>query len=150
VDTIKDLKLVVENSLTRNGDSILGWRQENIFVIVSTLSGTNDVIIQNEDVPIIQYNIEPGSSIHILGNINCKSDAPKMCFKATYIPDGNMLADYFGCKECGYNWICASCAEVCHKGHTVSNFILGHKPTWGCCNCPKKNKRCLLFNDVKK
>jgi len=58
-----------------------------------------------------------------------------------------MTVDYYNCKDCGYNWICKSCAETCHRGHQVSTYILGHVPSWACCYCAKKGK-CKLFSEL--
>lgn len=42
-----------------------------------------------------------------------------------------------------FEGICKSCAEVCHKGHNVVEYLHAHKPTWGCCYCVKKGT-CIL------
>ncbi|CAI8035154.1 hypothetical protein GBAR_LOCUS19748 [Geodia barretti] len=48
--------------------------------------------------------------------------------------------DYFTCRDCGFNWVCQPCAEICHKGHSLVSYLRNHKPTWACCYCPKKKK----------
>jgi len=101
--------------------------------------------ISDESIPILQYKPDPGATLELKGNLKCKSDAPKVCFKQTYIKDANMVMDYFRCKECEQNWICKTCAETCHKGHNLVDFALKHIPSWSCCYCSKKGK-CQLLN----
>jgi len=141
-DTIKELKKLLEAKMEKSyKDPIVCWKPGNIFVIEN---GQGGIVIQNDDQPIVQYKIDQGSSIIVKGQINCKSDAPKQCFKNTFVKDSNMVVDYYCCKDCQYNWICKSCAESCHKGHEVIDYILQHKPTWACCYCVKKGK-CVLY-----
>jgi len=99
-DTIKELRQVIMEKFVKLGDPMLSWSKENIVCLEA---GT---LITSEDVPIVQYHPTPGSKVIIKGKIHCKSDAPKQCFKATFVKDSNMVMDYFGCKTCGFNWIC--------------------------------------------
>jgi len=138
-DTLKELKEVVKAKLSATGDPLTNWTKENVFIVTPKNS-----IIQHDTVPLIQYGIDPGSVLLIQGKIHRASDAPKACFKSVFVKDAGMVTDYYACKECGFNWICKSCAETCHAGHNVVVYIQAHKPTWACCYCVKKGK-CLLF-----
>jgi len=141
-DTNKEIRKLVEAKFIKLGDPIISWSKENIVCLDA---GT---IIPSDDVPIVQYHPMPGSKLVIKGRIICKSSAPKQCFKATYVKDANMVMDYFCCKTCGFNWICKSCSESCHKGHQVVPYIQNHKPSWACCYCVKKGT-CTLFDEEK-
>jgi len=137
-DTLKELKEVVKNRIATMGDPMTAWTKENVFVV-----SKGNVLVQAENVPLIQYSLDPGSVITVRGKLHCFSDAPKQCFKTTFVKDAGMVMDYFACKDCSFNWICKSCAETCHKGHNVVDYIHAHKPTWACCYCVKKGT-CLL------
>jgi hypothetical protein len=45
--------------------------------------------------------VEPNGLIEIKGEVQLKSDEPKMCFASTF-KQGDMM-DYFTCKECKIN-----------------------------------------------
>eukprot|EP01126_Amoeba_proteus_P045498 TRINITY_DN5098_c0_g1_i5.p1 TRINITY_DN5098_c0_g1~~TRINITY_DN5098_c0_g1_i5.p1 ORF type:complete len:352 (-),score=74.76 TRINITY_DN5098_c0_g1_i5:93-1148(-) len=138
-DTIKDLKNLIITKMEKLGDPISNWTRENMFVV----SKTNTIL--EENVPVIQYGIDPGTLLVLQGKLHCASDAPKLCFKSIYVKDAGLKMDYFSCKDCGFNWICRSCSEVCHAGHNVGDHIHGQKPTWACCYCVKKGT-CKLYH----
>ncbi|CAM9493530.1 unnamed protein product [Phaeothamnion confervicola] len=52
--------------------------------------------------------------------------------------------DYYSCKTCGLNWVCAPCGRACHtsRGHDVRIFQRQHRPTWACCYCFKRSRTC--------
>lgn len=96
-----------------------------------------------DTIPVLQHSMKPGAEIHFSGNIVFESDLPKTCFAIMYKPGKNQVMDYYRCVQCGINWVCQPCTEVCHAGHEFIPYISKHKPTWACCYCPKKNK-CTL------
>jgi len=128
------------SKIANTGDPLTNWSKENVFLITP-----GDILIAHEAVPILQYGLNPGSIINVRGKLRRASDAPKQCFKSVFVKDAGLVTDYFACKDCNFNWICKSCMEVCHKGHTVVEYIQNHKPTWACCYCVKKGK-CVLFH----
>jgi len=144
---VKELKKIIEANIEKSGDVLLSWKKENIFVIIRSSIDKQGIIIQNDDEPIVQYKIDPGSSIHVMGKFNCKSDAPKQCFKNLFNPEKKIThCDYFHCGQCNLNWLCKSCAEVCHKGHNgIIPTMANHSSSWACCYCSKKGHSCELL-----
>jgi len=134
------------------GNPITEFTNTNIFVLYKTFSSSNDkslkqkdgILLVDEKVPILQHSPQPGSLIVLKGNLLCKSDAPKQCFKSTFQKNGDKM-DYYTCGQCAQKWICKPCMEDCHKGHQgIQLYILDHGSTWACCYC-YKNKKCKLF-----
>lgn len=172
-DTARDLKKYLMTKFEQQGDPIVEFTAQNIFVLqnspvpisagsttsITTTSTTSmttsmttskrsDTIELNEEgVPIVQYQPEPGATLILQGKLMCKSDAPKQCFKSIYRKDETYTQDYFTCKDCKTNWICKSCKEVCHSEHNIVDYIQKHEPKWACCYCYKTGK-CKLFNKV--
>jgi len=172
-DTPKDLKKYLSTKFEQQGDPIVEFSAQNYFVlqnspvaisasaiiptttttttstttstIITTNSLNDNIPLKNEGVPIVQYHPEPGAVLVLQGKLVCKSDAPKQCFKAIYKKDETYTQDYYTCKDCKTNWICKSCKEVCHSGHTTVDYIQQHKPTWACCYC-YKTLRCQLYH----
>jgi len=145
-DTAADVKNIIRQKMEKLGDPVIEFEKANVFMLVNgppELAGTENKMI-DEDVPVVSYHPEPGSSLILQGHLRCKSEAPKQCFKSIYEKDSNTAMDYFSCKDCKLNWLCKSCTEVCHKGHKVIDYIQNHKPTWACCYCVKSGQ-CTLF-----
>eukprot|EP01129_Flabellula_baltica_P006660 TRINITY_DN2516_c0_g2_i1.p1 TRINITY_DN2516_c0_g2~~TRINITY_DN2516_c0_g2_i1.p1 ORF type:complete len:391 (+),score=67.59 TRINITY_DN2516_c0_g2_i1:31-1173(+) len=141
--TVENLRETVIQKMDRSGDPVVEFSDENIFVLFKSASDNKENgIILDEDIPIVQYNPEPGCLVELQGHILCKSDAPKVCFKSEY--EEGALMDYFQCITCRKTkWICKNCAETCHADHELITFLLDHKPTYACCYC-KRTKKCLL------
>ena len=68
------------------------------------------------------------------------------CFSLDYKEGKERSTDYLRCETCSMNWVCASCAKVCHQGHQLSPYLQNHAPTWACCYCAKKKSttKCKL------
>jgi len=148
--TITDLKSKVKDRMEVLGDPVVQFSESNVFVLFK--SGESDrnilndgIIINDEHVPILQYNPEPGCILELRGNLICTSDAPKQCFKTSF-QEGTLM-DYYQCLDCQggkLKWICKSCSEVCHAGHRLKPFLIGHTPEWACCYC-ERGRSCQLF-----
>lgn len=81
-------------------------------------------------------------SIVLQSDVALANDMPDGCFAQMFGTAAQPASvDYFSCKDCGMNWVCASCAKTCHSGHTLRTHILGHVPTWACCYCFKKHSK---------
>jgi len=136
-DTAVEIRDIITQKMEKKGDAILGWDSTNLLKLINGAEGGEGKIISDDNIPIIQFQPEPGASLILLGQLKCKSDAPKECFKFTFVKNGNMKMDYFMCKDCKLNWVCKCCAEMCHNGHNISEYIHDHTPTWACCYCTK-------------
>merc|ERR1712176_861657 len=101
--------------------------------------------INNEKISVSELKLKQGTEIHVTGNVMFKSSAPKKCFTCTYKKGEEQRVDYYQCKDCKFNWICKPCTEGCHKGHQLVPFMLNHKPSYGCCYCPRK-RTCKIEN----
>jgi len=146
-DTGNEIKQLIVQKMEKKGDPVIGFDKANIFVLFNETEGTK-IPIADDTLPIVgHYHPDPGSILVLQGNLRCKSDAPKQCFKQIYVKGGNQAVDYFTCKTCNNtNWICKSCADTCHKNHDVVPYLLGHVPSWACCYCVKIGK-CSLFKN---
>jgi len=151
-DSSKDLKDILEKRLKDLGNPVTSF-PDKITVSIKRPSdqdgGNETVIVDNEEVPLLQYKLEPGCIIVIGGDVKLKSDQPQQCFTAIFVKGTGQSIDYYTCKDCKFNWICKPCAENCHKGHAIVEYVMNHKPTWNCCYCVK-NKKCKLPNHKKK
>jgi len=148
-DTAVEIRQTITQKMEKKGDAVIEFDETNILKLVNGTQGGEGIIISNDNVPIIQYHPEPGSSLILLGQLKCKSDAPKECFKYAFVKGANMKMDYFTCKDCKLNWVCRSCAEMCHVGHNISEYIHDHTPTWACCYCAK-NDNCRISQKKNK
>lgn len=100
---------------------------------------------------------DPGAgwALVVDGAVFLASEEIKPCFAHEYGRPGRdpeELVDYFTCGQCQLNWVCASCAALCHRNcRDVRPFSLNHTPTWACCYCSKKKAKsgCKLANRVK-
>jgi hypothetical protein len=159
-DNVKDIKRYLIEQFDKLNNPIKEFTSENIFLLkkrfgdasknnsnnvpVDLMSSQEEtVVLQDEERPILQYNPEPGSELVVLGPLKVLSDEPKQCFRDIFVKGKDLLMDYYTCKDCKFNWICKNCAETCHKGHAINDYIMGHKAKWACCYCAK-NGKCLL------
>jgi len=142
-DSGTDLKVLIEKQMKEKGNPIVSFSPSNIFVI--KLLSAKEVPVIDENRPLIQYQVDHGSEIILKGDLQLKSDLPKECFSAMYEKGKEQVMDYYSCRTCKSNWICKPCADACHKGHDICEYILQHKPTWACCYCVK-NKTCEIVN----
>jgi len=146
-DALEDLRPVIERRLAELGDPISNWGASPVFSLSDPLSGGEEVRVQDEKLPLVQYGAQQGSQLTITGGIVLTSEKPKTCFTATY-KKGN-TTNYYTCKDCNINWVCEDCATECHKGHTIVDYLKQHTPTWNCCYCVKR-KKCTLPNKSNK
>ncbi|XP_064607813.1 tripartite motif-containing protein 75-like isoform X2 [Liolophura sinensis] len=167
-DSLSDIQEIVELSLAERNDPIVSmgddvqwlvfgpfakgsnWEMQAVAQDIIEHGNTNHpgvCVIQDKTMISVQYCIKPNSDLVVWGNVKCKSDLPKLCFVKLFSPGEQKSVDYFSCKQCGFNWVCRSCMEICHQGHNVVPYIMNHQPTWACCYCPKK-KTCII-QDVK-
>jgi hypothetical protein len=140
-DTIVQVREQIIQKMAKKGDPVVSHDTSEIILVNS--SNGDQIVINKETVPIVQYRPEPGAVLILKGKIVCKSDTPKECFKNVFVKDTQMRMDYYTCKQCKLRWVCKSCAETCHKDHGISEYILNHIPTWGCCYCVKSGNCCL-------
>jgi hypothetical protein len=145
-DTIANLRQEIARHMESKGDPVVTFEKVNIFAFVQ---GDNDpgIPITDDHIRIIeQYNPDPGALFILQGQLKCAKDAPKRCYKSVHPTLAKVEPiDYFTCKSCVLNWLCAACVESCHKGHSVTTFHVNHTPTWACCYC--SNKKCELLNN---
>jgi len=148
-NTLSDIRLELERSVKGRGDNIIAWSPNNSFVLKRG-TGSDDILLKEENKPISYWRFPPGSEVHVLGDIQLASDQPPECFTVTFTRSPPpTICDYYTCKDCKFNWICKSCATTCHKGHSIAVYILGHQSTWACCYCPK-NHKCKILNNKSK
>eukprot|EP00483_Globobulimina_turgida_P001261 UN01263 len=102
-------------------------------------------IIKNMEICLSELNIRHATQIHVLTNFVLKSEAPRPCFTYNYEKEKNEKCDYYRCKTCKFNWVCAACMRQCHKGHELVAFMLNHVPSYACCYCVKKKKCKILI-----
>lgn len=133
------IRAAFETRQRERGDPVVSWGEDVTFEML-TITGRK--VALDDDVALGARGLESDAEIVIRGAVVLESNKPHLCFATTF-KDGDAM-DYKQCQECRLNWICASCAEVCHKGHTLTSFLEQHKPTWGCCYCKKKGKNCKL------
>lgn len=165
-NSLSVIKPVVENVMKQRSNDILSWEEEqgvkllfgplvknNTYNIEGALSNLGDgqsiVPIQWDSKLVLQHSMRPGSEIVLSKVFRCQSDLPKQCFAAIYVQGAQQACDYFTCTKCSVNWICKSCIQCCHQGHSIRPFAMNHSPSWACCYCPKK-KLCHLQTVMKK
>jgi len=147
-DNARDVKAALQLDMANTGDQITAFSNDNFFTIFRPLgSKGEETAVYDENRPLIQYKIEPGSELILQGDLKLKSDMPKECLTANFEKD--MVMDYFTCRDCKFNWICKTCAQNCHAGHDTVIYIAKHNPTWACCYCVKNNK-CKIINQKTK
>jgi len=138
--------------MAETGNPVVEFSKENLIVVRKPYSQTlikidddEEIKITDDFIPLIQFNLQQGSEVVLLGALKLKADLPKQCFSVFYEKGKDQKMDYYTCKDCKFNWICKPCAESCHKGHTITEYIMAHQPTWACCYCVK-NKKCQIVN----
>jgi len=161
---LKDIRSLVEKKFADKNNPILEYASNARWVIrrpllvtasstaaasstsaTSALDDLEVIAIHDENTPIFQlanHCIEPGAEIVLKGELKFESDVPKPCFAKSPFEKGVSTMDYFTCAQCRINWICGPCAQECHieRGHSVTEYLSQHKPTWACCYCSKKRK----------
>jgi hypothetical protein len=139
-DTVRQLRDLVKEALAKQKMPLAGWAPSNIFVWKKG-SGKGEEQVLDESRAIVLQRVDPGAVLEVKGEVQFVAEAPKQCFCTSFKAGDQM--DYFACKECGFNWICKNCTDICHKGHTITPYIKNHVPGWACCYCVKY-KKCTL------
>uniref|UniRef100_A0A2C9L016 RING-type domain-containing protein n=1 Tax=Biomphalaria glabrata TaxID=6526 RepID=A0A2C9L016_BIOGL len=159
-DVLSDLKPRLELAMQERCDDVISWNDDTgVRLLFGPLSKTvtYDVpeVLNNlhnlDDVhsllwdtrPILQYKMRPGSEIVLQDVFKSQSDIPKRCFVNVFDENTTQTVDYFSCNKCSVKWICKSCIQCCHAGHSVTPFVMNHRPNWACCYCPKR-KLCRI------
>jgi hypothetical protein len=136
----------IYNLCKQNNDPIVTDKSLlQIHYIDSKSKDQNKGVIQlHENATIYQQiggMVQIGGKFLIVGTFQLSSELPKNCFIHSWT--NGSTEDYFKCTDCNKNWLCSSCALICHKNHTVVPFLTNHKPSFACCYC-KKTKKCQL------
>ena len=140
-DTIADVRALVIKMMQQQGNPVLSHNERCLFFLARALNvaaGTGVREMIRDVTPLGTLKIEPGSQLVWTGPVSLKSDQPAKCFVLTYSKEKKEAVDYFSCKKCGINWVCANCVKVCHAGHEVAPYLKAHVPNWACCYCSKK------------
>lgn len=112
----------------------------------SSSKSTNVKIDSKQRQPLTQiYDIFPGSIIAMLGTPIVKVQT-KECFKTSFDPaeEESHKCEFKKCVDCNKNWICKTCAESCHNGHTLTLHVAEQPWKSPVCYCSKTGK-CTLF-----
>ena len=143
-DTPREVRAAVIERLAALGNPVVAHSERCLFRLQRACDVSSQLQILDEMTPLGMLKIEPASRLFWTGDVKLKSDVPALCFSVTFQKDAKQSVDYFACKQCAINWICASCAKHCHVGHEVKMYLKAHVPTWACCYCAKKTKCQLL------
>lgn len=145
MDTPKELRHWLSERLAQRGDPVTAYAAANVFALYRSASDfaqrVAPVPLSDDAVPVALHSPEPGAVLALQGTLRCASDAPKRCFRHRYVKDAPVpqVVDYYTCRDCRMNWLCPECAQLCHvqRGHSVTEYMKAHVPTWGCCYCLK-------------
>ena len=136
-DSVSEVRQRTLAILEQQGNPVLSFSERCLFFLLRPFSLANREMLQ-EATPLGSLKIEPGSVLLWTGPVKLKSDQPMLCFVLTFDKLKKDPVDYFSCKDCGINWVCAACVKTCHKGHEVGPYLKAHIPNWACCYCSKK------------
>lgn len=138
------------NNNTENSASIIGEIKSDPSASSSSSNGSSKtggarVKIEHKHRPLSRhYEILPGSLIVMIG-VPITKIQTKECFKTSF--DANdpetQKCSFLKCDTCGKNWICKTCAETCHAGHSLSPHVAEQPWKSATCYCPK-TKCCKL------
>ena len=97
------------------------------------------MVVEDDSAPIPSFSptgrIEAGWLLEVEGDFQF---AAEKCFVDMFAP--GLSCKYFTCETCDMNWVCESCANSCHSGHTLRVFT-ETVPTYAACYCGKKNRK---------
>lgn len=109
--------------------------------------GINNFEATAPDV-LAKHKIKQQSLLIYVGDYKLKSESPPECLTYNYV--NGTVTNYFSCENCGINCkeyisflilgICQTCADYCHKGHTILPYLQNKVTTWACCYCVKNQK----------
>lgn len=162
-DSAKDVEAAIAAKLEANGNPMVALGDDCRWVVRAPFAapggggashgadggkeepGKDDrmVVVKDLHAPLIQHGLVPGATVILEGAVQCKADMPKSCFRQTFREGEKHVVDYFSCRDCKTNWLCKGCAESCHDGHRIVEYIPQHEPSWACCYC-FKTKQCKL------
>jgi hypothetical protein len=140
-DTIADVRNMVLKLLQTQGNAVVSYNERCLFFLARSLNvaaGTGGREMVRDVTPLGTLKIEPGSQLIWTGPVVLQSDQPAQCFVLTFSKEKKEAVDYFSCKKCKINWVCANCVKSCHAGHEISPYLKAHVPNWACCYCSKK------------
>ncbi len=150
-DTMREVRSMVERSLDAQKNPVLKWGEVHYIILDPAHAHLSEVgpdfaavVVSDEVKPLYECKVVPGSKILVQGAIMCASDAPKPCITHDFRKEEKKAYNYYSCDTCSLNWICEPCAQQCHKGHEIKEYLRAHVPTWACCYCMKK--ACILPN----
>eukprot|EP00826_Nyctotherus_ovalis_P035738 TRINITY_DN3094_c0_g2_i1.p1 TRINITY_DN3094_c0_g2~~TRINITY_DN3094_c0_g2_i1.p1 ORF type:complete len:205 (-),score=56.46 TRINITY_DN3094_c0_g2_i1:137-751(-) len=143
-DTLKEVKIPVEKHLALQANSVVMWDSQICYEIRFPNNSAPSFVITDEKKSVMELGIVAGSSIVLKTKAACIMDLPKPCITLNFKAEEKKAYTYYSCANCSLKWICEPCAQICHKGHSLKEFLKNHIPQWACCYCLKK--RCIILN----
>lgn len=141
-------KKAICQNLTAAQLNMASYKQFDDYINRAQEFGLKCVKINAQNV-LSSYNICPFSTLIYIGDIQFKEDKPE-CI--TYNYQVGAVVNYFSCENCNtncnrtrffyvlfYKGICQTCAQYCHKGHSLVPHLTNKKTTWACCYCVKNH-----------
>lgn len=138
-DTCADLRAVLIDRAQQDGRKAVAT-DDAVAVELRHGFDASPTRFEGGALPLLSGMVVAGAELALVAGL---ASAVEHCFVDTFAANPGAVVDYFSCKECGVNWICASCAPACHRGHTVVPHLKAHKSEWACCYCARKCK-CTL------
>jgi len=144
-DSVRVVRDILKSKFEALANPVIEFSSNTLFFLAGPFEDFNspNLSLLDENRPVSQLKMLPGSKLVLRGDIKLKSDGPKKCFRLIFVKDTNQKEDFYACKTCKTNWICKECSKTCHQGHDIADHIKGHAPTWACCYC-FKTKACRL------
>lgn len=136
-DLVQDLKTRLITKLCDSGLTVHGFTAESKFRLCNP--GSDDSVpLEDESVLQLSVRVFPGARLILDGDIVLKDELRATCVRHTFDKASPTAQDYWTCRTCDVNWVCAGCRRECHKDHDLVIYLQQHTPTWGCCYCRKK------------
>lgn len=151
-DNTNKLYDIVTGHFSTIGDPIIDLKNSH-FIVKKTVFSEKDGKTVSEDfvkvigreTKILSTGLSSGETLIFTGDYITKSEEPKYCIKHNFEAENKgKEVRYFCCDLCNLNWICETCALICHKEHNIKLFKDKHIADWACCYCVKRN--CTLKN----
>lgn len=141
-DTLKEVKVPIEKHLALQANPVVMWDSEICYEVHPP--NAPHFVITDEKKSVMELGIVPGTNIVLKTKAACAMDLPKPCITLNFKAEDQKAYTYYSCADCSLKWICEPCAQTCHKGHNLKEFLKNHVPQWACCYCLKK--RCIVPN----
>lgn len=138
-DTCNDIRAAIMDRMQQEGRKVVATADAAAVEVRHGLDA-EPTCIEGGALPMIGVALVAGAELALVAGI---ASAVELCFAESFASNPGAIIDYFSCKECGVNWICASCSLACHRGHTIVPHLRAHKAEWACCYCHRKCK-CTL------